>query len=113
MVETYTCRCPFFDTLSYRFDASGVDWSTTTRVVLNVNHIEIDGVRGSTRGVDLTEAAPVDTVREIGCEPHIEVRRTYVLSGGGVCTATDTVMREDIALPTATRVDGVCSVPPL
>jgi hypothetical protein len=108
------CECPFFDTLSYVFTATDIDWTQTNVIALNVNHFAIDGTRGSTEGAILDMRTPVATVRVYGCEPHIEVRRTYALRGGVTCMFTDTVRAESIAIPAATASpEGGCTAPPL
>jgi hypothetical protein len=107
------CDCAFFDTLTYAFTATGVDWTQVRWITLNVNHIDLDGTPAPTSGLMMTESMPTGTVRVHGCAPHITVQRNYALTGGTGCSVTDTVMTESIAVPGATPSAGGCTAPPL
>ena len=48
-----------------------------------------------------------------GCEPHLEIRRTYSMRGGITCMYTDEVRRTNIVIPMATISGGGCTAPAL
>lgn len=107
------CVCGFFSTVTYTFDASAASFADTNYIALNFNHIDLDGTRGTTNSALLMSGATTAMYSSYGCEPRIEIRRTYSMRGGVTCMYTDEVRRTNITIPMATLSGGSCTAPAL
>lgn len=113
-VDTYTCRCDFFSSVDYLFDASGLDWTNINAVTLNYQHVNLDGTLRPKEGVFLTAAETTRAYSPPGCEPMIEVKREYSINGGGSCVITETLTQASIVVPQPILTDGGgCTAPPI
>lgn len=111
--QGYACRCPFFERVSYMFDASGVNWTDTNFVDVRVTHINLDGTRRSPTNVYLRQSTNTDTIQRLGCVHHAEVRRRYSMRGAVYCEETDIIMTGSVTIPSAVLSGQTCAAPSL
>ncbi|MEM9863832.1 MAG: hypothetical protein AAF938_19690 [Myxococcota bacterium] len=112
-VETFTCRCSFFDRVSYTFDASGLDWTDINFVTLNYRHINLDGTTARPDGAFLNESEATESYSALGCEPRIRVSRQYSIRGGRSCEIEEVITATNIVIPQPIFTDSGCTAPPI
>jgi hypothetical protein len=114
-----SCDCDFFATIDYTIDASGLDWDALFGVVVEFEHIALDGTASELRSACLGdppcgEALSI-TARFFGCEPRLRIRRTYHVQFGGSCEAEEEVVvgETTIVIPPPIIDGSDCTAPPL
>lgn len=114
-VETYACRCPFFDRIRYNFDVSHYDWSNVNGVSITVTHVAVDGTPQPSRMIYLNRSQLTESVSRIGCEADVIIRRRHSVAGGRTCELEERITGvTDFVLPMPEiLMDGSCVVPSL
>lgn len=110
-----TCgRDCFFESQTYTFRASDVDWTETNVVSVRIRQRRGDGTWTDWSTMVFSDSSGMSRSFTGACEPHAEVERSYSMLGGVTCSfGPELVLRNDIAIPAATSSGSTCDAPPL
>ena len=104
----------FFETQTYTFDASGLDWTRTNFVSLRVRQKVGSEWSSWKEDILISTTTSLSLSFSGACDPEAEVMRRYSLAGAVQCDGgPDLVTTNNITIPAPTVDGNMCTAPPL